>query len=160
MTVDILNNIVSIILFTIILWIAWEGLKLFFKFICWLIDFTIGKFFDGIDLIANLGSALLTVVFAFIIVIGALWFIFPSSFYLDIHNDNQNFDLGVPLIEFTGTYEKTNTGYIIKPSLYQIPISSTFTINQKDSTHLNLFTDFVRAKDQHIKGVTRFVPDR
>jgi len=160
MAVDILNLVVSIIELIIVLWITWKILKLVFAASCAVIGFLISCFFDGLDLITQVISGMITVVFAFIIVIGALWVIFPNSFYLDVHTNNQNFDIGVPLVEFTGTYENTNDGYIIKPNIYQIPVSSTLTVKQIDKTHLNLFTDFVIAKNQPIRGVIRYVPDR
>ena len=97
--------------------------------------------------------------FQFCIVIGAIWYCFPRSFYFDIHTDNHNFDLGIPLVAFSGIYENTNTGYLIKPNLFQLPISSTFAVQQMDQKHLRLFAKFVQDKNQNIKDVIRYVPD-
>jgi len=161
MATDLVSSIVGIIIILIAIYVAWELTKIIFKLVIKpIFDEIDDQFRKSINLIIGVGRAAITVGLAFAIVMVTLFFILPNSFYLDIHTDSQKFDLGVPLVEFTGTYEETNAGYIIKPSIYQIPVSSTLTVKQKDKTHLNIFTDFVKAKEQPIKGVIRYVPSR
>ncbi len=175
---DILDSIISIIFWIIIIVgavaISIKVLGIIFLIIDRIVHEIFGGIGDSIELSLKLGRIVLTVIFTFIILIGVLWFIAPSSFYLKLNTNNHDFEVGMPVIAVPGTYVDTDNGYIIRPTFgLPVPVIPGFQIQKRDKSHINLTlipfvnTQFVNTQfDKNIKhphnqnGVIIFVPDR
>lgn len=169
MTSDILSIITSIILFIIAILVAVIILEIAFKIISLIISETYGILSVSLNLLGIVIKFVLTIMCSCIIVTGASWLLFPNNLYLELNTSNHEFEMGAPSVEFSGIYEDTHNGYILKPNLPS-SLALGFPITKKDNAHINIIgLNFVEkqydgTKNPHIisnpNGVYTFVPDK
>lgn len=130
---DVLGLIISLIIIAVAAGLLYIALKILVVLVREGIGTLLEILSASKEWLIGIAFTLVVLFCSFHIVIGASWFLFPSSLDINLYPTEHNAEIDLPISAIEGTYIETGTGYVIKPTMpVPLPVVPKIYIKKTD----------------------------